>query len=830
MSKTSHSHAAASTVVANRSPESTAKGNRARPAGLTDQDILSDYRIAYSSRQASLMGRREVLTGKAKFGIFGDGKEVAQVALARATQPGDWRSGYYRDQTLMLALGVCTVKQLFAQLYADPDLSHDPMSGGRQMNAHFATAIVADDGTWLSQLTGFNSAADLSPTAAQMGRLAGLGYASKLYRLNPDLAPTSGLFSKQGQEVAFGTIGNASTAEGLFWESLNAAGVLQIPVAISVWDDGFGISVPNRFQMTKESISAITQGFQPEAGQPGVDIYVVKGHDYLALVDTYSRGVAKIRASHAPALFHITELTQPQGHSTSGSHERYKSKERLNFEETHDGLARLRELILGAGIASEGQLRALEQAARLEVEQAQEAAWNDAQRPIIDERRQLVSLYGDLALRAEGLGDGGAASLLAAAADQLRSHPSQLRRTIMASARRTALKILGAPEELTAPLSAFIAAYAREGEDRYSSKLTVSGERSPLQVPEVRAIFGAEPVRLPGNEIIQKCFDLLLRRDPRVFIIGEDVGVLGDVNQNFKGLQESYGDLRITDTGIREATILGQGIGAALRGLRPVVDIQYLDYLLYCFQLLSDDLATLHYRSAGQQVAPVIVRTKGHRLEGIWHTGSPMGTIIHGLRGMHVCVPRDMVQAAGMYNTLFKGDDPALVIEVLSGYRLKEALPENIGEFTVPLGIPEIIRPGSDVTVVTYGACVRIAEEAAALLAERGIEIELIDVRTLLPFDRTGLIGASVARTNAVLFLDEDVPGGASAFMLQQVLDAQGAYEHLDAPPRTLTAKPHRAAYASDGDYWSKPGVEDVTECLYDLMAERDPGRYRPRT
>jgi pyruvate/2-oxoglutarate/acetoin dehydrogenase E1 component/TPP-dependent pyruvate/acetoin dehydrogenase alpha subunit len=789
------------------------------PQGLTARDILADYRLAYLSRQVSLIGRKEVLSGKAKFGIFGDGKEVAQVALARAYRKGDWRSGYYRDQTLMFALGVCTPKQYFAQLYADPDITREPMSGGRQMNAHFSTRFIGEDGSWKNQLDTPNVAADLSPTAAQMGRLVGLGYASKLYREVKELA-SSRQFSDRGNEVAFGMIGNASAAEGIFWESLNAAAVLQVPMAISVWDDGFGISVPNKYQMCKESISKAAQGFQQDGSLHGIDIYVVPGWDYPSLVETYSKGVEKVRSQHIPAMFHITELTQPQGHSTSGSHERYKTPERLKFEETQDGLRLMRAYILDLKLVTETELSQMEKEVSDEVSQARDQAIEEALAPIHADRSRLLDILTRLNDHPEVSG------LLAETMTQLQKAPSLMRRTVAQAARRAAILTKNLPRDERQDLVNFIQSYQEENRDRFSRWSLSETHRSPLNVNHVPAVYSEKPAQIPGNEIIQKCFDALMARDPRVFIIGEDVGVLGDVNQNFKGLQEKFGESRITDTGIREATILGQGIGAAMRGLRPVVDIQYLDYLLYCFQLLSDDVATLHYRSAGGQIAPVIVRTKGHRLEGIWHTGSPMGTIVHGLRGMHVCVPRNMVQAAGMYNTLFRGDDPALVIEVLSGYRLREALPENVDHFSVPLGMPEILIPGEDVTIVTYGACVRIAEEAAKFLDTLGIKVELIDVQTLLPFDLNHSILASIRKTNAVLFLDEDVPGGATAYMLQQVLETQGAYDELDAPPRTLTATAHRSPYGSDGDYWCKPSVEDVIETVYAMMRERSPAVF----
>jgi len=781
--------------------------------------IIADYRIAYVSRQASLVGRREVMSGKAKFGIFGDGKEVAQIAMAKAFQKGDWRAGYYRDQTFMMAIGELTVKQFFAQLYADTDLEHEPASGGRQMNSHFATRYINEDGSWTNQAQSYNSSSDLSPTAAQMAKLVGLGYASKIYRENKLLANNE-LFSNKGNEVAFGTIGNASAAEGIFWESLNACGVLQVPVAISVWDDGFGISVPNKYQMTKESVSETIKGFQYEKGKGGIDIYVVKGWDYPALVEAYAKGIERVRREHIPALFHITDLTQPQGHSTSGSHERYKSPERMAFEETEDCLKKMKTWMIDTGISTEKNLEAIEAESLAEVERQRDEAWQEYLQPLDDDRKKLIAVFESMkeALNKQEVID--------AAITSLKKAPTLMRRVVAASARQTLMKLRDEPQSARKSLIEFIDEYQVVNQSRYSKWYMSETERSALNVKPIKSVYSEKPEMIPGNEVIQRCFDNLMGSDPRLFIIGEDVGVLGDVNQNFKGLQEKYGEIRITDTGIREATILGQGIGAAIRGLRPVVDIQYLDYLLYCFQLLSDDLATLHYRSAGGQIAPVIVRTKGHRLEGVWHTGSPMGMIINGIRGMHVCVPRNMVQAVGFYNTLFAADEPALVIEVLNGYRVKEAVPTNLDKFKLELGVPEVLIEGSDITIVSYGACIRVAEEAAKFLKQFDINVELIDVQTLLPFDRYNIIGASVEKTNAVIFFDEDVPGGCAAYMMQKVLEEQNVYEYLDAPPKTLTAKPHRSAYASDGDYWSKPSVEDLVEEIYETMRERSPDKF----
>ena len=779
-------------------------------------EILADYRCAYISRQTSLLGRKEVLTGKAKFGIFGDGKEVAQIAMAKAFKKGDWRSGYYRDQTFMMSLGALTVKQFFAQLFADPNLEHEPASGGRQMNNHFATRYLDDNGKWLNQCDTYNTSSDISPTGGQMARLLGLAYASKLYRAQKNPVCDS-RFSHQGNEVAFGTIGNASTSEGVFWECLNAAGVLQVPMAVSVWDDGYGISVPTKYQTTKESISELLKGFQQGNDSPGFDLYVVKGWDYPALVDAYANGIEKCRKSHIPAIFHIVELTQPQGHSTSGSHERYKSPERLAWEETNDCIKKMREWMLKSAVASPQELDKLEKECLADLERQKTEAWAEYTHPIEQERKEIIEIFDGLAAVSDCTDE------IAAAKSELLKAPTLFRRTIHSSGRRLLIKLRDEETPEKKKLVRFLENYEHVNERRYSSHLHCESSRSPLAVTEVKPVWSAASDKVDGRQIIQKYFDIQLQREPRTFIVGEDIGKLGGVNLEFDGLQEKFGELRVTDTGIREMTIFGQGLGAAMRGLRPVVDIQYLDYLLYCFQAMSDDLATLHYRTAGGQIAPVIIRTKGHRLEGIWHTGSPMGMIVHGIRGIHVCVPRNMVQAAGMYNTLFQGEDPALVIEVLNGYRVKEQMPDNIGQYTVPLGVPEVLQTGDDVTLVTYGACVRIAEEAIRLLEGVGISVELIDVQTLLPFDRFNSIVDSLKKTNAIVFFDEDVPGGATSFMMQDVLERQSGYEHLDAPPRTITAKAHRAAYASDGDYYSKPGAEDVFDSIYGIMNDRRP-------
>ncbi|MCX6125051.1 MAG: thiamine pyrophosphate-dependent enzyme [Proteobacteria bacterium] len=787
--------------------------------GLDKKSVLHDYRLACESRNASLIGRKEVLSGKAKFGIFGDGKEVAQLAMARVFRSGDWRAGYYRDQTLMMATGQLTIRQFFAQLFADTDIDREPHSAGRQMNNHPGTRYIDEQGKWLNQLAGANTSSDISPTGGQMPRLLGLAYASKIYRTNKKLVGQEN-FSSNGSEIAFGTIGNASTSEGVFWETMNAAGVLQVPLLMSVWDDGYGISVPTKYQTTKESISKAMNGFAYEDALKGIKIFVVKGFDYPALIETYASAATLCRNEHIPCLVHVTDMTQPQGHSTSGSHERYKSKDRLIWEETFDCIQRMSAWIVTTGIATELELRAIDQAAREFVEQEKQAAWESYLSPIERERSDFIEVLGKVGLAANRV------DICSKAASELKKVPALFRRNIQSAMKRVLFQLIDVDENLKRPLVRHIERYETFNQRRYSSHLLCENGKSPLAVAELRPTYSDASKKVDGRQIIEKFFDQVLERDQRVFICGEDIGQLGGTNLEFDGLQDKYGELRVTDTGIREATILGQCLGSAMRGLRPIADIQYLDYLLYCFQTLSDDLATLHYRTAGGQAAPVIVRTKGHRLEGIWHSGSPMGTIIHGLRGMHVCVPRNMTQAAGFYNTLLLGDDPALVIEVLNGYRIKETMPDNIGTYTVALGVPEILQEGRDVTIVTYGACIRIAQEAIQILETVGISIELIDIQTLLPFDRFHKIKDSIEKTNALLCLDEDVPGGASAYMLQNILETQNGYDHLDAKPRTLGAQPHRAAYASDGDYYSKPNPEDVFECIYDMMHERNPSRW----
>jgi 2-oxoisovalerate dehydrogenase E1 component len=795
------------------------------PAGsgsqFTRESILRDYRIAFQSRQASLIGRREVFTGKAKFGIFGDGKEVAQVALARAFRPGDFRSGYYRDQTLMMALGLLTLEQFFAQLYADADIEREPCSAGRSMTAHFSTCMLRPDGSFRELADLLNSSSDVSPTGSQMPRLVGLAYASRLYREIPELRGIREKFSKNGDEIAFGTIGNASCAEGMFWEAVNAIGVLGAPAMISIWDDGYGISVPNEHQITKGDLSALLSGFRRTPGsRQGYDLYTVKGWDYAGLCETYLSAAQIVRAEHVPALVHVTEMTQPQGHSTSGSHERYKSKERLAWEAEFDPVRKMREWMIEQGIATAQELDATEAEDLRIVSEARRRAWEEFRAPIEAEKQAALGLLDELVREA---GDSEEVRKLR---QDLEKQPAALRRDVMAALHGGLIATAG--EDLAAVRR--IVAWKREqdrlNEDRYSSELHSSTERAALKIPPVPAAYAPDAPVVNGFEVVNACFDAALARMPNLIAFGEDVGKIGDVNQGFAGLQAKYGPLRVADTGIRETTIMGQAIGLALRGLRPIAEIQYLDYVLYGLQILSDDLATLRWRTKGRQMAPVIVRTRGHRLEGIWHSGSPMAGLLNLVRGIYVCVPRNMTQAAGFYNTLLEGDDPALVVEVLNAYRMKEKLPSNIGDFRVPLGVPEVLREGTDVTVVTYGACCRIALEAADKLAEVGIEAEVIDVQTLLPFDLQGRILQSLKKTNRIVFLDEDVPGGGTAYMMQQVIERQGGYLWLDSEPRTLAAKEHRPSYGSDGDYFSKPSRESVFETVYELMNEADPKSY----
>lgn len=782
------------------------------------EEVIADYKIAHQSRLASVLGRREVLTGKAKFGIFGDGKEVPQIAMAKAFREGDWRSGYYRDQTFMFATGTSTIQEFFAQLYANPDLNEEPASGGRMMNGHFATRSLNSDGSWRDLTKIKNSSADISPTGGQMPRLVGLAYASKLFRNNKALNKFSN-FSHNGDEVAFGTIGNASTSEGLFFEAINAAGVLKIPMVVSVWDDAYGISVPASYQTTKQSISKILEGFREEHGE-GYVIRVVNGWNYAELCKAYTEVVADVRKRHIPALLHINELTQPQGHSTSGSHERYKSKERLAWEEQFDCNRKMREWMIASDIATEAQLVTIEKENEEIVNEAKRKAWEAFITPIKNDVVAVGIMLGELSSECT-LG-----SEVASLKQELESIREPMHRDVVASVRK-ALRLANvenvpAKEKLRTWLQSRII----KANDQYSTGLYSDSAESALKIAEIKPTYSDKSPSINGSEIMRACFDAAFTRDERVFAIGEDIGKIGDVNKGFDGLQDKFGEIRITDTGIREATILGQGIGAAMRGLRPIVEIQYLDYLLYAVQTMSDDLATVRWRTKGGQKAPVIVRTRGHRLEGVWHSGSPMGMILGALRGMYVLTPRNMTQAAGMYNTLLRSDDTALLIEVLNGYRLKETLPDNIGEFTVPLGVPEILQEGTDITLVTYGACCRVAEEACKELARFGISVELIDAQTLIPFDTSGIISKSLSKTNRIAFLDEDVPGGATAYMMQCVLEDQGGYKLLDSAPLTITAKAHRPAYGSDGDYFSKPSADDIFRDVYELLSEADPQKF----
>ncbi|MFD2033949.1 thiamine pyrophosphate-dependent enzyme [Belliella marina] len=789
------------------------------PKALNKEQLLNDYRIAQISRQASLMGRKEVFMGKAKFGIFGDGKELAQIAMARYFKKGDFRSGYYRDQTFMFAIDQLSVKEYFAQLYAHTDVEAEPASAGRLMNGHFATRSLNDDGTWRNLAETKNSTADISPTAAQMPKLLGLAYASKLFKENEDLHELSE-FSDKGNEVAWGTIGNASTSEGMFFETINAAGVLQVPMVISIWDDGYGISVPNEYHTTKGSISEILKGLQRNDDQKGYEIFVVKGWDYEGLDRAFENAARIAREEHVPVMIHVIEMTQPQGHSTSGSHERYKSAERLEWEKNHDCLLKFREFLIEREIASEEDLDNIDLEAKQFVKTEKESAWKSFSESIKSELGEAVRLIKEVASKSAN------SVAINQIADDLGKTINPIRKDVISSVRRTLWLTRMDSESIKTDLKSWYSDQQKLNEDRYNSHLYSQSEFGVEKIKPVPAQYDEEASLVDGREILQACFDAILDRDPRFFAFGEDVGKIGDVNQAFAGLQAKHGELRVTDTSIRECSIIGQGLGAALRGLRPMAEIQYLDYIYYALMTLADDVASLQYRTKGGQKAPLIVRTRGHRLEGVWHAGSPIGMLLHSLRGMLICVPRDMTQAAGMYNTLLEADEPALVIECLNGYRLKERMPSNIGGFKVPLGIPEILKEGTDMTVVTYGSMCRIVLDAAQELESMGIDIEVIDVQTLLPFDTTGVVGKSIQKTNRVLFADEDVPGGASAFMMQQVIEDQKAYYHLDSEPATIAAKAHRPAYSSDGDYFSKPSVDDVVEKIYAMMQEVDPSKY----
>ena len=772
-------------------------------------EVLRDYRIACESRQTSLLGRKEVLTGKAKFGIFGDGKEVAQLAMAKFFKPGDFRSGYYRDQTFMFATGLATVEQLFSQLYADPDVNNEPFSAGRQMNAHFATKMVDEEGNWLPLAHLKNVSSDIAPTAGQMPRALGLAFTSKMFRNVPQLQSFPEL-SNDGNEICFSTIGDASTSEGHFWETINAAGVLQVPLAAFVWDDGYGISVPKKYQTTKGSISDALSGMQQQDGTNGINIYKLKGWDYAGMCEILEHAIQQIRDTHTPALFHVEEITQPQGHSTSGSHERYKDIERLAWEKEWDCIKQMREWILENALAEEEELDEIEKLAATFVRESKQSAWDKYFTPIKAMVAEVVHLLGN----AEALHRD-----IKKHATELADLREPMRRDILKTLF-TCIQIMPASHEAASEVSAYYFDLLKKSEALYDSQLYNEGSKSALKVPVIPVYYKDDSAMVNGFEILNKYFDQLFTANPKVAAFGEDLGHIGDVNQGFSGLQEKHGKHRIFDTGIRELTIMGQGIGMALRGLRPIAEIQYLDYLLYGLQPLSDDVATTHFRTAGQQSVPLIVRTRGHRLEGIWHSGSPMGMIINALRGMYVCVPRNMTQAVGMYNTMLQSNDPALIIECLNGYRLKEKLPSNLLAYTVPLGIPEIIKKGDDITLVSYGSTLRIVQEAAATLEKTGIHCEVIDVQTLLPFDINHSIVASLKKTSRILFIDEDVPGGAAAYMFNKVMEEQKGYKYLDVSPRTLTAKAHRPGYGSDGDYFAKPNTEDVVRVVKEMMAE----------
>lgn len=790
---------------------------------LKKKEILHDYKTACISRQLSILGRKEVHAGKAKFGIFGDGKEVAQLALAKVYREGDWRSGYYRDQTLMLASGLMTSTDFFAQLYGNTDPEKNSHTVGRSFNNHFATTSLNPDGSWRNLMAQRNTSSDISPTGGQMPRLLGLAYASKIYRKFNDTSRYA-IFSDRGNEVAFGTIGDASTSEGHFWETLNAAAVLQVPMAVCIWDDGFGISVPRHLQTVKSSISDALKGFEVD-GKPGIRIFKTPGWDYPALLITFKEGIDLCRQQHIPVVFHITEMTQPLGHSTSGSHERYKPAERLEWEEQYDPIRKFGDWIEKSGIATHKQLEQLAAEAEAEVSKAREMAWEEYLTPIRQHRDYLLTLLSDKSCQCNHQH----IDKISAIAGNLRSIENPIRKDITSAARKVLRHICAdCPQRgpLESNLTEFLMADYADNIGRYSDCLYNETSRSALHISGEAPTFSNPPEMVPGREVLRHNFDALLSKYPEMVIFGEDVGKIGGVNQTLEGLQAKYGDHRVTDTGIREATIVGQGIGMALRGLRPIAEIQYFDYLLYALQTLSDDLATTHWRTRGGQMAPLIISTRGHRLEGIWHSGSPLSMVINSIRGIYVCVPRNMTQAAGFYNTLMAGADPALVIEPLNGYRLREPLPTNSGEYRVPLGIPEILQEGTDITLVTYGSCVRIAQDAIVQLEEFGVSVELIDVQTLLPFDIHHIISQSVQKTGRVIFFDEDVPGGATAFMLQKVVEEQAAFRHLKMAPQTLSAREHRPAYGTDGDYYSNPNSEDVFNRLYDMMRTASPERY----
>ena len=782
------------------------------------QRLIDDFKLACISREASLLGRKEVLTGKAKFGIFGDGKELAQIAMARFFKNGDWRSGYYRDQTFMMAIGELTVRQYFAALYAHTDVEQEPTSGGRQMGGHYATRTLNNDGSWKNVMESKNSSSDISPTAGQMPRLLGLAQASKVFRENPGLKDWTS-FSNGGNEVAFGTIGDSSTSEGLFWETMNAAAVLGVPMCMSVWDNGWGISVPKRLQTVKESISEALKGFEKTTTTNGIKIFKAKGWNYPELMMTYEKAVSYTREHHIPVLVHVEELSQPQGHSTSGSHERYKSKELLEWYKEYDCLIQFRKLIVMDGAANEKELDQIQEDARNFVRQEQKEAWAAFREDIDMDVKDAVAMLQTLA-NASG------ENQIANWATELSKTKDAIRKDIITACKRSLRLVRGKNIAEATALSGWLKGLQIRCEKRYSSHLYSQSSQNALQINEVAAVYDANAEMVDGRILLRDFWDMKLEKHPEILIFGEDVGKIGGVNQTCEGLQEKYGELRVSDSGIREATILGQAIGMSMRGLRPVAEIQYLDYIFYALQIMRDDLATVQYRTAGGQKAPAIISTRGHRLEGIWHSGSPMGAIINSVRGMRVCVPRNMAQAAGMYNTLLQSDEPAIVVECLNGYRSKEQKPSNLGEYTIPLGVPEVVEEGNDLTIVSYGSTFNICSQAVAQLREVGISVELVDARTLLPFDNQGICAKSVKKTNRLLIVDEDVPGGASAYILDEIVNRQGAFRYLDSDPKTLSAKAHLPAYGTDGDYFSKPSVEDVFDAVYEIMHESNPTKF----
>lgn len=781
-------------------------------------EVLTDYKIAIKSRECSLLGRREVLTGKAKFGIFGDGKEVPQLAMAKAFLKGDWRSGYYRDQTFMMAIGELTMEQFFAGLYANTNLELEPMSAGRQMGGHFVTHSLDENGNWKDLTKQYNSSADISPTAAQMPRLLGLAQASKIFRQVNGINTNN--FSKNGNEVAWGTIGNASTSEGLFFETINAAGVLQVPMVISVWDDEYGISVHAKYQTTKENISEVLQGFQRDNEQKGFEILRVKGWDYPNLVETYQEASIIAREEHVPVLIHVLELTQPQGHSTSGSHERYKNAERLEWEANHDCNKKMRSWIIESGIATNEALTEIERTIKRDVRTAKKNAWTTFLKPIQNEQQELLSVLSQL------ISSSSNGVFISKLKDNLAAIDEPTRKDILSCARKSLRYTIGETSTEKNQLKNWINSYFEKVQPKFSSHLYSETNRSNILIKEVKPTYSDDASLVDGRIILRDNFDKIFNNIPEALVFGEDTGNIGDVNQGLEGLQEKYGELRVADSGIREATIIGQGIGMALRGLRPIAEIQYLDYVLYALQIISDDLATTHYRTKGKQKVPLIIRTRGHRLEGIWHSGSQMGGILNLIRGVHVLVPRNMTKAAGFYNTLLQGDDPALVVECLNGYRLKEKMPDNLGDIKTPIGVVETVKEGTDITLVSYGSTLRIVEQTAKELLSVGIDVEIIDVQSLLPFDLNHDIAKSIAKTNRVMIIDEDVPGGASAYILNEILNTQNAYQYLDSQPKTLTAKAHRPAYGNDGDYFSKPSAEDIFEAVYAVIHELNPNDF----